>query len=184
MASGSELLPQVAKFVIPAVAVVAIVTDLVRGRIFNWLTLPTLLLGVVAAIYWGGWTAVGQSALGIGLGLLLYGWMFWLGAMGGGDVKFLMALGAWGGPRYVTEVAILAVLLGGAIGLVVMIFTGRIRGFSVRMYRFLLTLFIKDLVLEMPKVDRGFTMPFGVPIAIAAVWGLFAAPLKGWFLWN
>ena len=162
------------------ISLVAVVTDLIRGRIFNWLTFPSLLGGLVFSLFYGGWSGLGDSILGATGGLLLYGWMFWLGVLGGGDVKFLMALGAWGGSRYVAEVALLGVILGGVMALGHILIKGKILDFSKRMYHFLLTVFIKELELEAPKVDRKLTMPFGIPIAIAAAWVVLAPPFERW----
>jgi hypothetical protein len=74
----------------------AAATDLLWGRIYNWLTAPALVFGLAVSAGLGGWSGLGDSLLGALAGLLLYGWMFWLRVLGGGDVKLLMALGAWG----------------------------------------------------------------------------------------
>jgi prepilin peptidase CpaA len=106
--------------------------------------------------------------------------MFWLGVMGGGDVKLLMALGAWGGLAFTEEVAVLGVLLGGALAVALLASRGRLLAFIGKMRRFLLTVFVKELELELPKVDRKLTMPFGIPIAAAAIWSAVAHPLLSW----
>ena len=89
------------------VLAVAVFTDLRARRIPNWLVLPFLLAGVVISPWradWGGnshsfgWHGFGQSIAGAGLSLLIFGFLFWLGGMGGGDVKLCAALGAWLGP--------------------------------------------------------------------------------------
>lgn len=160
-------------------------TDLWRGKIYNWLTLPMLLLGVVFSGVIGGWPQAGDAGLGVLLGLLLYGVLFFLRVVGGGDVKLLMALGAWGGARYVTSVAVLGVILGGALALALLVFSGRIVSFVRRLYHFLLVLFVRELAVEPMKVDHKLTMPFGVPIAMAAVWVAWNNPLERWgmLLW-
>jgi len=93
------------------VLAVATFTDLRYRRIPNWLVLPFLLAGIVVSPLrpdwggnWGGsglrfgWHGLGQSFSGLGLGLLIFGFFFCLGGMGGGDVKLCAALGAWVGP--------------------------------------------------------------------------------------
>jgi prepilin peptidase CpaA len=172
-------------FSIPLIAVsvlasVAIATDLARGRIYNWLTLPGLLMGLAYAAAVGGWVGLGDSALGAGCALLLYGWLFWLNAMGGGDVKLLMAMGAWGGLAYSQEVAFLSLFLGGVLALFILLLKGRLPSFLRRMSRFLLTLLVRELEVEMPHVDRKLTMPYGIPIGIAGVWTALSHPLLNW----
>ena len=87
-------------YVILSVAIIAAMTDLFSGKIYNWLTVPTALGGFLAAGMCFGWTGIGQAFLGFIAGFVLYGWMFGLRFVGAGDVKLLMALGAWGGFRY------------------------------------------------------------------------------------
>jgi len=79
------------------VLAVATFTDLRSRRIpTGWCFLP---VGGIAVSGWMlGWHGIGQSFAGLGLGLLLYGFLFWLGGMGAGDVKLCAAIGAWIGP--------------------------------------------------------------------------------------
>jgi prepilin peptidase CpaA len=173
-------------YAVAVISAIACFMDLKTGRIFNWLTLPALLFGLVFLFVTSGWLGLGDGLLGVLAGLLLYGWMFFLGYMGGGDVKLLMAMGAWGGSRFVLEVAVLGVLVGGCLAVVQLLVTGRLLGFMKRMYRFILTLIVKELVLEPPRIDRKVTMPFGVSIAIAAVSAAIWHPFEkfGVHLWH
>lgn len=166
------------KYVICLIALFTIYTDLRWGKIYNWFTVPVAILGIITSINVAGWHGALEAILGIFLGLLLYGWMFGLHIIGGGDVKLLMALGAWGGSRYTIEVAILGLFVGGVFSFFILLFSGRLVSFSKRMFRFLLSLFVKELEVQVPSVDRSLKMPFGVPISIAAVWTIYAHPLQ------
>ena len=170
----------ISAFAIPLFSVAAFLTDVAYGRIFNWLTIPAILLGLGFSTFHAGVLGPGgliTALLGVGAGLVLFGWLFALRAIGGGDVKFLMALGAWAGPMFAFEVALLSILLGGVLGIFQLLFKRKLADFWRRMHRFLLSIFVKELVVESPSLDRKLTMPFGVPLAIAAVWTLFARPL-------
>lgn len=69
---------------------IAVFTDLRARKIPNWLTVTSLLLGVAFT----DWLhAIG----GVAVGLAAFIPFFIVGWLGGGDVKLLMALGAWGG---------------------------------------------------------------------------------------
>lgn len=164
------------------ISVVAAGTDLAKGRIYNWLTAPAMLGGLVASAVHAGLSGLGDSAAGIGLGLVLYGWMFFIGMMGAGDVKLLMALGAWGGGVYCFRVAVLSVLVGGVLALILMAVRGRLLGFVRKIYAYLVSLAVKELETAFPKIDRKQTMPYGVPIAIAAIWVALDNPLPRWGL--
>ncbi len=98
--------------------------------------------------------------------------------MGGGDVKLLMALGAWGGLAFAEEVAVLGVLLGGVFAVVLLAFKGRLLAFVAQNAAVsALRCSSSELELELPQVDRKLTMPFGIPIAAAAIWSAVAHPL-------
>jgi prepilin peptidase CpaA len=101
----------------PTVVVLAVATftDLRSRRIPNWLVLPFLLVGIAVSGWLHGWHGVGQSFAGLGLGLLIYGFLFWMGGMGAGDVKLCAAIGAWIGPDQLFLALIVTGLAGGVM---------------------------------------------------------------------
>lgn len=150
---------------IPALAIVflaiaASFTDVARGRIFNWLTIPMALFALAFAFATQGFSGLAHALLGMGLGLVLYGWMFFFRMMGGGDVKLLMAFGAWGGIQFVEQVAVMGIILGGVMALAMI-------GFKAKQ---------DDKMAE--KHLKKQMMPFGVPISIAALWVQFGHPAQ------
>jgi prepilin peptidase CpaA len=173
-----------------AVAVTGALTDLLRGKIYNWLTLPAILVGIGVSSCVHGWSGLCGSLLAVGLGFLLYGWIYLLGAMAAGDVKFLMALAAWGSPNpshFVVDTAILGIVLGGAVALVSLAARGKLIAFIRKIWRLFyssaLSAIAGDFEIEPPSIDRAATIPFGVPLACAATWAAFADPLVRW-LWG
>ncbi len=157
-------------------------TDLIWRRIFNSLTVTSALLGFVFSAWTLGWYGLGESFFGFFIGLLLYGGLFYLKVIGGGDVKLLMALGSWGGAHFTVEASLLAVVLGGFNSIFILILKGKLMSFSKRMYPFIMSLFVYDLEFQLPKIDKELTMPFGISIAFAAVWTIFNHPFVLWGL--
>jgi len=178
MFGETEILP----LVVFTLSGIAIVTDLWRGRIYNWLTLPAILLGLIFNFFTDGLSGFGVALASVAFAFVIYGWMFWLGVMGGGDVKLLMALGAWCGFNFVFDVALLGIVLGGAMAIGILIYNGKIVDFFKRMHHFLLTVFIKELEFEAPKINHKLTMPFGLAIAAAAIWVVIYNPVLSWGL--
>jgi hypothetical protein len=82
--SLSELIPL---FAVALTTLAASVTDLWKFKVYNVLTLPTLILGVVVSAILGGWSGFGSSLLGAALGFGLLVVFFAVGGVGGGDVK-------------------------------------------------------------------------------------------------
>jgi prepilin peptidase CpaA len=95
------------------VLAVATFTDLRSRRIPNWLVLPFMLAGLVASAWIGGWHGLGHSFAGLGLGILIYGFLFWVGGMGAGDVKLAAAIGAWIGPSQLFIALVVTAMAGG-----------------------------------------------------------------------
>jgi len=87
---------------------VAAFTDVRRFKVYNGLTYPLCLAGLVFAALTAGQQGFLESLTGVllGFGVLLLPYM--LGALGAGDVKFVAAVGAW----LELQVMALAVLLG------------------------------------------------------------------------
>jgi prepilin peptidase CpaA len=102
---------------IVAVLTVATFTDVHSRRIPNWLVLPFFLAGIAVLSGLYGWHGAGQSLEGAGLALLIYGFLFWMGGMGAGDVKLGIAIGAWIGPYQLFIALVLTGLAGGAMAL-------------------------------------------------------------------
>lgn len=178
MDSGKIELTQLAILVVSGVAAA---TDLARARIPNVLTVPALGAGVAYHAANGGLPGALGALAGAGVGLLLFVWLFWLGAMGGGDVKLLAALGAWMGARPVFDLALLSILVGGIMGVFLLAWKGTVRDFARRMWEFVLSLLVRELERHAPKLDRKHKMPFGVAIAIAVVWQTFwGSPIAAW----
>jgi prepilin peptidase CpaA len=104
-----------------AIAGVAVCTDTKRGIIPNKLTFPAVLIGCVFHGIIGGWDGLGFALSGAGLGLALFLLPFLVGNMGAGDVKLLAALGAFVGPQVIFGTFFFSVILGGAMGLVILL---------------------------------------------------------------
>jgi len=118
----AQLIPVLAS----AVAVTAAISDVRERRIPNWLTYPTMLAGLALQAAVHGWHGV---LLGLG-GALLFGGLFLIfhlvRAMGAGDVKLAAALGCIIGPAGSWQVMFATAVAGGALAILVMIFTGRV----------------------------------------------------------
>jgi len=154
-----------------------------------------MVLGLIFSFWAAGFTGLAYGFVGIAVGLLAFGWMWWLGIMGAGDVKLLMAFGALSGAAtladksgvtFTADLAFLSLIVGGILALILLVLKGRLKPFFRKIYRFFLTALDKNLELELPKADPTLQMPFGISIAISAVWVWFSNPLLSWGIrpWN
>jgi prepilin peptidase CpaA len=86
--------------------------DVRARRIPNWLTIPMAATGLAQSLLASSHLGPWQSLAGIGAGFGLTFVMFFLRAMGGGDVKLFAGIGAWLGPVGVFHVFLVETLLG------------------------------------------------------------------------
>jgi prepilin peptidase CpaA len=128
--SLTELIPL---FAVALATLAASVTDLWKFKVYNVLTLPTLLLGVVVSTILGGWGGLGSSLLGAGLGFGLLVVFFAVGGVGAGDVKLLAAVGAWLGPYLTYQVFLGSALFGGIYALILVFSRGGVLGMAIEL---------------------------------------------------
>jgi prepilin peptidase CpaA len=164
------------------VLTVATFTDLRSRRIPNWLVFPFLLAGIAVSPWrpdWQssglgfGWHALGQSFAGMGVGLLIYGVMFWMGGMGAGDVKLCAAIGAWIGPAQLLLGVVVTGITGG-----IMVFCWAIAG------GFFLDLFRRPVKQNEEKSESEPVrmnplkrkMPYAPAIAVGTLFSFFSLP--------
>jgi prepilin peptidase CpaA len=167
--------------VVAALLIWGAVTDLRTARIPNKLVLAGLLLAPAAALAHGGLAGLGAAlaAAGIAFGIGLTG--FALGAIGGGDAKFLMVGAALVGLNHLMPYLLAAAAIGGllAVGTIVW----QRRGIEA-------TVMTADLAKSMATLGRkGYrgrlgdegrlAVPYGVAIAAGALIVQFT-PFAGW----
>ncbi len=118
-----------------------------------------------------------EGCSGALLAFVLTGWMFLLRFMGAGDVKLLMAVGAWVGPRPVVETLVLAVGFGAVMAIVQLASRGKLGDFVRKIQLGLASFAREEFKALRPSLDRTMTLPFGVPLAAAAILTVWVRPL-------
>lgn len=108
--------------VLGVILLIAVVTDLKSMRIPNWLTFPSMLLGLAYHGATRGLDGLVFAVSGLALGLALMLLPFLLRVMGAGDVKLMAAAGAFLGAAEVLRAFIWTSLAGGVYALVVLLF--------------------------------------------------------------
>jgi prepilin peptidase CpaA len=118
------------------VCLVAAISDLRTGRIPNWLTLGTLVLGTAAQVALShlAYPAISvllflaTSVLGIVFSALVPFLLWKKHALGGGDLKLLMAVGALLGPMLGLQVQLYAFLIALVIAPAQLAYRGKLLG--------------------------------------------------------
>lgn len=163
-----------AKFLLELLVVAAAFLDLRSRRIPNWLTLTGVVVGLSINSYQARWTGLKSGLLGMLIALLVYGLLFALRAMGGGDVKLMAAVGAFTGPEAWLIIFIITAIVGGLIAVITLL----TRGGLVRALANVATILgslgrLRAPHEEHPHLDVGHpsarTLPHGASIAIGVL---------------
>jgi prepilin peptidase CpaA len=154
------------------VAVAGAVSDVRSARIPNKLTYTAILAAIVARTVLLGLAGLKSCGLGILVAGGLFAVLFVLGAMRGGDLKMMAAIGAWVGGTHILTVVIAIGLAGGVLALTSTIFSrNRIQTVRnvVRLIAYRLTSGLQphpQLNVQAPGSKR---VPFGLAIALGTV---------------
>jgi prepilin peptidase CpaA len=152
-------------------AFLAGVTDLLRRRIPNWLTVPALAVGVAANTFFGGWSGLKTSLLGalVGLGLLLP--FVLLRSLGAGDWKLAGALGAFTGPTLLVDLLLLSVFVAGMMAMMLIIYKGRVREALRNIAHIVVSLVTFQLPGHRVSLDNpdSLKVPYGVALALSVL---------------
>jgi len=152
-------------------------TDLRSRRIPNWLTVPALLIGIVANTVVSGLSGLKASLLGAGLGLALLLPFVLLRSLGAGDWKLAGALGAFTGPARLIDLLLGSIAVAGVMAVALVIYKRRTRQ-TIRNIGHILI----SLVTFSAARDAGFRsiiriplkVPYGVALAFTVVlYGIF-----------
>jgi prepilin peptidase CpaA len=117
--------PEIALWVLLAVACA---TDLLWGKIYNWLTFPFLAAGLITRFGFEGYAALGQALASVAVAFALFFPLYVLKVVAAGDAKLLMAMGAWLSGAEVIRIAAIAIVIGALVGLVSLIAQKGLRG--------------------------------------------------------
>jgi prepilin peptidase CpaA len=171
-------LDMVASGLLVLVLLVASWTDVRSRRIPNWLTVGGTVAGL-AVRAWMGPSPVVSGVLGVALAVLLALPFFAAGALGGGDAKLLMAVGAFMGPADLARASLVIAVVG---GLVALLEAGR-RGVLLPTLASCGSIILRWMTLGRrggePLVVTGerLAVPYGVAIAAGSLLWWFAGGL-------
>jgi prepilin peptidase CpaA len=158
-----------------AIAVIGAVTDYRSRRIPNWLTGPSILLGIILHLVVGGWRDMASAALA---GLLCGGLFlifFLAGGMGGGDVKLIAAVGCLAGLSQIAVILIATSLIGGLFAIILAVGSGQLWAMIAN---------VGDLIAHHSqhgihphpdlnvKNEAGLRLPYGIAIAAGTAFSL------------
>lgn len=175
---------------------VAVVTDIRQARVPNLV----VVLGTVAAALYHGISVYGGGVLhvlsgSIGLISLLEGMivgfacllpLYLLRAMGAGDVKLMMMVGAFLGPLQTLGVVMLTFVAGGVLAIVMALWQRSFRQVASNLSFILTTYAVRATAGAGPELEplqqTAGRMPYAVAIAAGTLLQLVLVRSGGWLL--
>ena len=152
-------------------------------RIPNWLTVPSLFLGIALHASLAGWHGALTSIEGAGLALVILLPLVLMRALGAGDWKLMGAVGAFLGPWMFLLVLLASVFVSGFMAMVLMIQAKRVKQTILNIIVLVKGFFAfglranPEISLDNPTLLK---LPFGVATAIGTAimfvvfqWGLY-----------
>ena len=173
-------LPVALDLILVAVVGLAATLDLRTRRIPNWLTVSALGLALLLRVPMGGEMLL-SGLMAAGIAFLICLPVFALGGLGGGDVKLLTAVGAFLGMERLWGALAVTAIAGGVFALVTIVRRRRLKETAWNFYMISKKLPTRSAYSGW-KSDTGdglnirsagaLTQPYGVAIAIGAIWAI------------
>jgi prepilin peptidase CpaA len=163
-----------------------ITTDLRDRRIPNWITFPSLVTALILAWDAGGSVMLRDATLGMGAIFLILFPAFAARAIGAGDVKALMVLGALWGPAYIIPALPYMAGAGALLALARVAVHGELLEMLSRWFSSLkLSLLNRSICYVRPEAGSAAAsgIPFAVAMGLGAIafqWTLGAGGQFGW----
>lgn len=183
---------QITSLILVTFVVAVAIIDLRVRRIPNLLVFPAMAVGIVSHISWQSlgqsWSGALGGLKGVGMGFILLLIPYLVGGMKAGDVKFLMAIGAFVGWEDAVRVLLAAVMF---YPLMAIVAVARERKFRLTWLRFrrvfwnFLGFFLPGLKLYALRLESqndphlpSVKTPFGVALAVGALIAQFTGFLR------
>ena len=151
-------------------------TDLRSGKIYNWITYPLFILGIIFRMLTQGPNGFISSLVGALLGFLFLFIFFMAGGVGAGDVKLITAVGAFGGWYFLLWTLYFTAIVGGFVAVFILLLKGQLWDGIKRTLLFTKNIFIPTGKKVSLKEGQAITIPFGAVIVAGAYLAFF---LKG-----
>ncbi|MBU0606388.1 MAG: A24 family peptidase [Armatimonadetes bacterium] len=150
------------------VLIISVFTDVRDGKIYNAVTLPFALLGLILNIIDKGLSGLLFSLAGLGMGLALFFLSAFLGRiLGAGDCKLFAAVGALQGPQFLLWAILFSLAVGGVFAILVALWRGVLRHSLRRVWE---AVYFK-IYLKMPMDISTSSSKLRLPYAVAILAG-------------
>lgn len=172
----NDMLTYLQFILLAAVIIPAFVTDVYSMRIPNVITAGGALSGLIYHSIADGWSGFIFSIAGLATGLFSLLVLYWIGAIGAGDVKLFAAIGSLSGSVFVLYCLMYSLLYAGVIAIVVFIIrknSHHLRKVIDALVHFMWFKDVQRLVDMQKRAMLRFPFMYAVLPAAGTVWSYF-----------
>ena len=149
---------------------IAVVSDLRRHRIPNFLVVLGLALGLAGQAYAGGVSGLTDGTLGLLIGFAIFLPLYAMGGMAAGDVKLMAMVGAFLTPSGALWAALFSLIAGGLCGFLIVLVRGQL---LQTLSRYGLMLRARAYLAPAADEVAGKPFPYSVAILLGALASLY-----------
>jgi len=157
------------------ILLIATITDIIKRKVYNWLTFPALGLGLGINVALQGLSGLWFGVAGLLIGGLIFFPAFLWGGMGAGDIKLIAVVGAFTGWLFVLNVALYTAVIGGLIAVSLLFIKGELRITLKNIGRFIRSVVVPKLELE--PLSSQYPLPYALAISLGTLAALFFPPI-------
>lgn len=140
-------------------------TDWKSRKIYNKVTVPSAVLGLVIASLTNFPSGLQNAALACGLGFALFFALFLLGMMGGGDVKLVAAIGALTGFPFILDALFFGILTGGVYAVALLACKGGLWQNVKNVFLFIWGLLFWRMRMPL-ETNNSIKIPYGLCLSV------------------
>lgn len=154
------------------------ITDILKKKVYNLVTFPGILMGLVLSFYFQSWSGLLDSFFGFLICSVLFILLYLWGGFGAGDAKLMMAVGAIAGTRNLFDLILFSAVTGGIMAQVVVIKNGVFIKTWKNVLRFFLFL-VPFLHLKAEPLEKknSYYIPYAYSISLGVFLYMIFGPL-------
>jgi len=156
--------------VILLVFLIALYFDLRYQRIPNLLCAITLLTGLIAQSYFFGWAGLLSGVIGAGLALVILFPAFAFKLLGAGDVKLMIAIGAFLDVKFLLWSLAYAIIAGAITSVFLALYKLGWKPFREILAHYLRCLYLRQFIRASNQAFLKLKVPYAPALAIGWLW--------------
>lgn len=157
-----------------AVLIISVFTDVRDGKIYNAITVPFAVLGLILNIVDKGLAGVVFSLSGLAIGLALFFASAFLGRiLGAGDCKLFAAVGALQGPQFLLWAILFSLAIGGVFAILVALWRGVLKRSLQRVWQAVYFKLYMKMPMDITQSESKLRLPYAVAILAGCLFTIY-----------